>query len=97
MRCIGQESRWDEGPDVGGPFGPYRQSERTEIYQKYCQQLLDNGKAYKCFATPEELAEMREMAAKMGQARRLRPHATATLALKKSPKGKPQDSPMSSA
>ncbi len=58
---------WDEGPDVGGPFGPYRQSERTEIYQKYCQQLLDNGKAYKCFATPEELAEMREMSLKMGK------------------------------
>src|ERR1700733_6891532 len=58
---------WDEGPDVGGPFGPYRQSERTEIYRKYCQQLLDNGKAYKCFATPEELAEMREMSIKMGK------------------------------
>lgn len=58
---------WDEGPDIGGPFGPYRQSERTEIYRKYCQQLLDNGKAYKCFATPEELAEMREMSAKLGQ------------------------------
>ncbi|MBM3207710.1 MAG: glutamate--tRNA ligase, partial [Chlamydiae bacterium] len=59
--------RWDEGPDVGGPFGPYRQSERTEIYRKYCQMLLDSGKAYKCFATPEELAEMREMASKLGQ------------------------------
>ena len=59
--------RWDEGPDVGGPFGPYRQSERTEIYQKYVQQLLDTGKAYKCFATPEELAEMREISAKTGQ------------------------------
>lgn len=58
---------WDEGPDVGGPFGPYRQSERTEIYQKYCQQLLDAGKAYKCFATPEELAEMREVSQKMGK------------------------------
>lgn len=58
--------RWDEGPDVGGPYGPYRQSERTEIYQKYCQELLDNGKAYKCFATTEELAEMREMASKLG-------------------------------
>lgn len=57
---------WDEGPDVGGPFGPYRQSERTEIYRKYCQQLIDNGKAYKCFATPEELAEMREIASKVG-------------------------------
>ncbi len=58
---------WDEGPDIGGPYGPYRQSERTEIYQEYCQKLLDTGKAYKCFATPEELAEMREMASKLGQ------------------------------
>ncbi len=59
--------KWDEGPDVGGPFGPYRQSERTEIYREYCQKLLDAGKAYKCFATPEELAEMREMSVKLGQ------------------------------
>ncbi len=59
--------QWDEGPDVGGPFGPYRQSERTEIYRQHCQMLLDQGKAYKCFATPEELAEMREMASKLGQ------------------------------
>jgi glutamyl-tRNA synthetase len=58
--------QWDEGPDVGGPFGPYRQSERTEIYQKYCQMLLDSGKAYKCFATAEELAEMRQIGQKMG-------------------------------
>ena len=58
---------WDEGPDIGGPLGPYRQSERTEIYQKYCQQLLDAGKAYKCFATATELKEMREVAAKMGK------------------------------
>lgn len=58
--------KWDEGPDVGGPFGPYRQSERTALYQKHCQDLLDAGKAYKCFATPEELAEMREMASKLG-------------------------------
>lgn len=59
--------QWDEGPDVGGPFGPYRQSERTEIYREQCQKLLDSGKAYKCFATPEELAEMREMSIKLGQ------------------------------
>jgi glutamyl-tRNA synthetase len=58
---------WDEGPDVGGPYGPYRQSERTEIYKKYCQQLLDQGKAYKCFATSEELQEMREIAAAKGE------------------------------
>ena len=52
--------QWDEGPDVGGDYGPYRQSERTEIYRQHAQQLLDTGKAYKCFATPEELTEMRE-------------------------------------
>ena len=57
---------WDEGPDIGGEYGPYRQSERTEIYQKYAQQLLDEGKAYKCFCTSEELAEMREVLLKVG-------------------------------
>jgi len=57
---------WDEGPDVGGPYGPYRQSERTEIYQKHAQMLLDRKMAYKCFATPQELAQMRETAAKQG-------------------------------
>lgn len=58
---------WDEGPDVGGPYGPYRQSERTEIYQKHAYELLERGRAYKCFATAEELAEMREVAAKQGK------------------------------
>jgi len=58
---------WDEGPDVGGPHGPYRQSERTNIYQEYAQKLLQDGHAYKCFATPEELQEMRELAAKSGK------------------------------
>ena len=43
---------WDEGPDKGGNYGPYRQSQRTEIYREYVQKLLDTGKAYKCFATP---------------------------------------------
>ena len=67
---------WDEGPDIEGPYGPYRQSERIDIYRKYCQQLLDAGKAYKCFATPEELQEMRELAKgggkRMGYDRRYR-------------------------
>lgn len=58
---------WDEGPDVGGPYGPYRQSERTEIYRKHAYELIERGKAYKCFATAEELAEMREVAAKQGK------------------------------
>lgn len=64
LRWCGIE--WDEGPDVGGPYGPYRQSERSEIYKKYAYQLFDEGKAYKDFATPEELAEMRELSGKMG-------------------------------
>ena len=59
--------QWDEGPDIGGPYGPYRQSERTEIYRKHAYELLEKGKAYKCFATAEELAEMREIAAKQGK------------------------------
>ncbi|MCI5052504.1 MAG: glutamate--tRNA ligase [Simkaniaceae bacterium] len=59
--------QWDEGPDVGGEYGPYRQSERSEIYRKYAQQLLDEGKAYKCFVTAEELSEMRAVNAKLGK------------------------------
>ena len=50
---------WDEGPDSGGPKGPYRQSERSEIYKKYAQELLDNGHAFRCFCSSEELDEMR--------------------------------------
>ena len=53
---------WDEGPDVGGPFGPYTQSERFDIYPKYVQQLLDSGFAYECFCTPEELEAEKEEA-----------------------------------
>lgn len=58
---------WDEGPDIGGEYGPYRQSERFSIYQKYANILLEKGHAYKCFATAEELEEMRELARKMGK------------------------------
>lgn len=50
---------WDEGPDVGGPHGPYRQSERSEIYREYVQKLLDAGNAFKCFCTPQRLEDMR--------------------------------------
>ena len=50
---------WDEGPDVGGPHGPYRQSERSALYAEHAQQLLDEGHAFKCFCTASELAEMR--------------------------------------
>lgn len=48
---------WDEGPDVGGEYGPYTQSERFDIYPKYIQELLDKGYAYECFCTPEELEQ----------------------------------------
>ena len=50
---------WDEGPDIGGPFGPYVQTQRLDIYQKYIQQLLDKGLAYYCFCTEDRLTEMR--------------------------------------
>jgi len=58
---------WDEGPDVGGPYGPYRQSERTDIYREYVQILLDNGTAYKSYETAEELEALRksQLAAKL--------------------------------
>ena len=45
---------WDEGPDVGGDFGPYRQSERAEIYQKHTDQLVQAGHAFACFCTQDE-------------------------------------------
>ncbi len=51
---------WDEGPDVGGPYGPYQQSERFDIYPKYAQKLIDAGYAYECFCTQEELDAEKE-------------------------------------
>jgi glutamyl-tRNA synthetase len=58
---------WNEGPDVGGPYGPYRQSERTAIYREHADLLLANGTAYRCFCTAEELEAVRkqQMAAKL--------------------------------
>lgn len=50
---------WDEGPHINGPFGPYFQTARVEIHQKHIQELVDKGKAYYCFCTPEELARKR--------------------------------------
>ena len=52
--------QWDEGPDTAGPFGPYRQSERKDMYRQYAMQLLETGHAYYAFDTPEELEEMRK-------------------------------------
>ncbi len=58
---------WDEGPDVGGPYGPYRQSERTHIYREHVELLLKNGTAYRAFETAEELEALkqRQVAAKL--------------------------------
>ena len=51
--------KWDEGGDIGGPYGPYVQSERKDIYEKYVAQLLESGNAYRCYCTPDELEEIR--------------------------------------
>jgi glutamyl-tRNA synthetase len=52
--------KYDEGPDIGGAYGPYRQTERREIYQRYAKILIDNGHAYPCFCTPEKLEKTRQ-------------------------------------
>ena len=57
LRWLGIE--WDEGPDVGGPHGPYRQSERSEIYQKYANELVEKDHAFHCFCSPERLDAVR--------------------------------------
>ena len=54
MRWLGLD--WDEGPEVGGDFGPYKQTERAQMYRDAAQRLWDEGKAYPCFCTPEQLA-----------------------------------------
>lgn len=52
--------KFDEGPHIGGEYGPYIQSQRQKIYDKYQEQLLKEGKAYRCFCTPKRLAQMRQ-------------------------------------
>ena len=59
---VGWGSTWDEGPEIGGPHAPYRQSERTDRYAMATDQLLERGSAYLCYCTPEELAERRKAA-----------------------------------
>jgi glutamyl-tRNA synthetase len=58
LRWLGLE--YDEGPDVGGPFGPYRQTERREMYQEHADRLVELGFAYPCFCTPERLEKVRQ-------------------------------------
>ncbi len=53
---------WDEGPNIGGAHGPYYQTERVDLHRRYARQLVDEGKAYYCFCTPEELKKKREEA-----------------------------------
>ena len=60
MRWLGLD--WDEGPEVGGDFGPYAQTERMDLYKQAAQRLWDEGKAYPCFCTPEKLAADRAAA-----------------------------------
>ncbi len=60
MRWMGLD--WDEGPDVGGPHGPYRQSERIDIYNEFVQRLLAGGKAYKCWCSGDDLEERKRVA-----------------------------------
>jgi len=71
LRWLGLD--WDEGPDVGGEFGPYRQSERVDIYAGYAQQLVEEGKAFVCYRTPEELDELREARRAAGNSTALKP------------------------
>ncbi|WNS80776.1 glutamate--tRNA ligase [Domibacillus sp. DTU_2020_1001157_1_SI_ALB_TIR_016] len=77
---------WDEGPDVGGEYGPYRQSERNDLYKQYYEQLLAEGKAYKCYCTAEELEaertaqqESNEIAGYSGKCRHLTDEERAAL------------------
>jgi glutamyl-tRNA synthetase/nondiscriminating glutamyl-tRNA synthetase len=58
---------WDEGPDKGGPFAPYRQSERQEVYAQYAEKLIAQGDAYYCFCSPEQLEAERQQALAAGR------------------------------
>ena len=58
---------WDEGPDIGGDYGPYIQSERKGMYMQYAQMLIDNGSAYRCFCTKERMDEVNRIKSASGQ------------------------------
>ncbi len=68
LRWLGLD--WDEGPDREGAYGPYRQSERLDIYEKYAKQLLDEGHAFHCFCSAERLNEMRNEQRRKGETAR---------------------------
>ncbi len=71
LRWLGLD--WDEGPDSGGEFGPYRQSERSDIYKKYADQLVQSGHAFVCYRTPQELDELRAARKAEGKQSALKP------------------------
>jgi len=68
---------WDEGPDVGGPYGPYRQSERLDLYRAAVERLIDVGRAYPCFCTADEIAHERAAARAAGVPYRYSGHCAA--------------------
>ncbi|MEH7108929.1 glutamate--tRNA ligase [Bacillus sp. JJ1764] len=68
LKWLGMD--WDEGVDVGGEYGPYRQSERNHIYETYYNQMLETGRAYKCYCTEEELEAEREAQIERGETAR---------------------------
>ena len=80
----------DEGPDIGGPYGPYVQSERFNIYPKYAKELVDNGKAYYCFDTPDDIEEMKSNLLKNGVSSPQYDH-TSRMMMKNSLSLKPQE------
>jgi glutamyl-tRNA synthetase len=65
LRWLGLE--WDEGPGAGGPYGPYRQTERLDLYRQMTEQLAERGSAYPCYCTPQELEERRKQAMARGE------------------------------
>lgn len=71
LRWLGLE--WDEGPDVGGDYGPYRQSERKDDYRQYAEQLIEKGHAFRCYRKPEELDGLRAGLKEQGLNRALKP------------------------
>ena len=71
LRWLGLD--WDEGPDVGGESGPYRQSERSDIYARYAEELVAKGHAFHCYRTSEELDEMRNARREAGGFAALKP------------------------
>ncbi len=64
LRWLGLD--WDEGPEVGGPFGPYRQTERMPVYEEVAGRFLEDGHAYHCYCTPQELEDRRRAAERSG-------------------------------